>query len=151
MEQLSNLDLAYNQNNITFSFAAIDYRNPEDIKYSTMLEGYDNTWREITAEKSSYYFNVGKGKYIYHIKASGSDGSMSEKTIVIRIHPPWWQTWWAYTLYVLLFTVAVWAFIKWRTRTLKKEKTILEETVKIRTAEVVKQKEKSESVKTGIR
>ena len=150
VEQLSNLDLAYNQNNITFSFAAIDYRNPEDIKYSTMLEGYDNTWREITAEKSSYYFNVGKGKYIYHIKASGSDGSMSEKTIVIRIHPPWWQTWWAYTLYVLLFTVAVWAFIKWRTRTLKKEKTILEETVKIRTAEVVKQKEKSDELLLNI-
>jgi len=150
VEQLSNLDLAHNQNNITFSFAAIDYRNPEEIKYSTMLEGYDNTWREITAEKSSYYFNVGKGKYIYHIKASGSDGSTSEKTIVIRIHPPWWQTWWAYTLYVLLFTVAVWTFIKWRTRTLKKEKTILEETVKIRTAEVVKQKEKSDELLLNI-
>ena len=56
------------------------------------------------------------GKYVYRVKAFNSDGTKAEKTITIRINPPWWQTWWAYTLYALLFMVAVWAFIKWRTR-----------------------------------
>jgi class 3 adenylate cyclase len=45
---------------------------------------------------------------------------------------------------------AVWTFIKWRTRTLQKEKIILEETVKIRTAEVVRQKEKSDELLLNI-
>lgn len=151
VEEISDLDLKYNQNNIAFNFAAIEYRNPEDIKYSTMLEGYDNTWREITGEKSSSYFNVGKGKYVYRIRAFSSDGSKSEKTIVIWIHPPWWETWWAYTLYALLLILTVWAFIKWRTRNLKKEKLILEEKVAKRTNELKQEKEIVESTLTELK
>ncbi len=109
VEEISDLDLKYNQNNIAFNFAAIDYREPEATKYFTMLENYDNTWREAEGEKSSYYFNLPPGKYVYRVKAFNSDGTKAEKAITIRINPPWWETWWAYTLYALLFIVAVWA------------------------------------------
>ena len=102
VEEISDLDLKYNQNNIAFNFAAIDYREPQATKYFTMLENYDNTWREAKGEKSSYYFNVSPGKYVYRVKAFNSDGTKAEKAITILINPPWWQTWWAYTLYALL-------------------------------------------------
>ena len=141
VEEISDLNLKYNQNNIAFNFTAIDYRAPEATKYFTMLEGYDNTWREAKAEKSSYYFNLSRGKYIYRIKAFNSDGTKAEKVITILINPPWWETWWAYALYTLLFIVAVSSFIKWRTRVLKKEKIILEEKVVKRTKELKEEKE----------
>jgi ligand-binding sensor domain-containing protein len=151
VEEISDLNLKYNQNNIAFNFAAIDYREPETIKYFTMLEGYDNTWREAKAEKSSYYFNLSRGKYIYRIKALNSDGTKAEKVITIHINPPWWETWWAYTLYALLFIVAVWTFIKWRTIALKKEKIILEEKVAERTKELKEKKEIVESTLTELK
>jgi len=145
IEEISDIDLKYNQNNITFNFAAIDYRQPETIRYFTMLEGYDNIWREVIGEKVSNYFNLSQGKYIYRIKAFNSDGTKAEKAITIHINPPWWETWWAYTLYALLLIVAISAFIKWRTGALKKEKIILEEKVTERTKELQEEKELVES------
>ena len=62
VEEISDLDLKYNQNNIAFNFAAIDYREPEATKYFTMLESYDNNGgRQGKMKKSSYYFNVSSG------------------------------------------------------------------------------------------
>ena len=145
VEEISDLNLKHNQNNIAFDFAAIDYRAPEATKYYTILEGYDNTWREARAEKSSHYFNLSRGKYIYRVNAFNSDGTKAEKAIAIRINPPWWETWWAYTLYAVLLITTVWTFIKWRTRALKKEKIILEEKIVKRTQELKKEKELVES------
>jgi hypothetical protein len=79
VEELSDLDLKYNQNNIAFNFASTDYRKPEATRYFTMLENYDNTWREVRGEKSSYYFNISPGKYIYRVKAFNGEGTKGEK------------------------------------------------------------------------
>ncbi len=108
IEETTDLVLPYDQNNVAFNFAAIDYRAPETIKYFTMLEGYDNTWREARGEKSSYYFNIPSGKYVYRIKALNSEGTMGEKVITLYIRPPWWNTWWAYGTYGLIFMAGVW-------------------------------------------
>ena len=109
IEVSSDASLQYNQNNIAFNFAAIDYRQPEHIQYFTMLENYDNIWREAKGEKSAYYFNVPPGKYIFRVKAFNTDGTKAEKTISIHIHPPWWKTWWTYCIYGLVFMAAIFA------------------------------------------
>ena len=77
---MSDLDLKYNQNNFTFNFSAIDYRDPDNIRYYYMLEGFDNDWREAKdKEKNSYYFNLPQGKYVYRVKAYNSEGTKAEK------------------------------------------------------------------------
>jgi signal transduction histidine kinase/ligand-binding sensor domain-containing protein len=142
---LDELNLKYNQNNIVLNFSAMDYRDPESISYFTMLEGYENTWKKVMNEKSSNYFNLHRGKYIYHIKAINKDGQHTEKIITILINPPWWQTWWAYTIYIVLLILAIWGYAKWRTKTLETEKIILERKVGERTQELKKEKEIVES------
>ena len=81
------------------------------------------------------------GKYVFKVKASSSDGIWAEKMLAIIITPPWWLTWWAYALYVMLLTGIIWGIIYYRSRSLIKEKKLLEQQVKLRTAEVVQQKE----------
>jgi len=93
IEEIKDLKLKYNQNNIAFNFSAIDYKAPELTRYSTMLENYDNTWREVRIEKTAAYYNVQPGHYVFHIKAFNSDGVKSEKLLDIQILPPWWKTW----------------------------------------------------------
>ena len=132
----STLYLKYNQNNIAFNFAALDYRNPEAIKYTTVFENYDNVWREITGEKSSYYFNVGPGKYIYKIRAYNVDGTKAEKIINIHIYPPWWKTWWAYTLYGLLAITVIFAINRFQ-----KQRIISRERQKVQAFELAQAKE----------
>jgi len=140
IEEISDLDLKYNQNNIAFNFAAIDYREPEATKYFTMLENYDNTWREARGEKNSYYFNVPPGKYVYRVKAFNNDGTKAEKAITIRINPPWWETWWFRTLMGIFLATSLYSIYRWRTASLRRQKIILERTVTERTAEVVEEK-----------
>ena len=65
--------------------------------------------------------------------------------------PPWQRTWWAYSLYILTFVTALWIFIKWRVRTLKKEKILFEEKVVKRTQELKEEKEKVESTLTELK
>ncbi len=113
VEELNDLDLKYNQNNVGFSFSAMDYRNPETVQYFTMLEGYDNIWRKVTDEKSSHYFNLPQRRFIYHIKAFNKDGEQAEKIIVIIVNPPWWQTWWFRISAIVLLGASFYLLIRW--------------------------------------
>ena len=72
------------------------------------------------------------------------------RSIDVVIAPPFWQTWWFKTLMGIIFVALLYGIYRWRTATLRKQKRILEQTVKERTAEVVKQKEKSEELLLNI-
>ncbi|NIT61651.1 MAG: hypothetical protein GWN00_37265, partial [Aliifodinibius sp.] len=50
------------------------------------------------------YTNLDPGEYIFRVKASNNDGVWNEEGTSLRIiiTPPWWQSWWAYSIYALL-------------------------------------------------
>jgi len=66
---------------------------------------------ERWAEKSAYYRNVPASLY-FKLRVTSSYGVESEKSFRIIVLPPWWQTWWAYIMYVLLLALSIWSFIK---------------------------------------
>jgi two-component system, sensor histidine kinase ChiS len=48
------------------------------------------------------------GTYTFQIRAIGESGEWSEPfEYTFTINPPWWHTWWAYTLYALIFFAAL--------------------------------------------
>jgi signal transduction histidine kinase len=59
---------------------------------------------------------VPHGNYTLIVKAVNSEGTMSQKSIVIIITPPWWKTWWAYCIYGLLFLLTGWGIYKYQKR-----------------------------------
>ncbi|MEP7110770.1 MAG: two-component regulator propeller domain-containing protein [Ferruginibacter sp.] len=141
-----NLVLPYEHNNITFDFAAIEPARPNLVGYQYMLEGYDNDWSLVNNKTTTTFGNIHEGTYNFKLKARSPDGVWSKPLIyTFKVLPPWYRTWWAFTLYVLVFLTALWMFIKWRVGTLKKEKIFLEEKVAIRTHELKEEKEKVES------
>ena len=101
--------LEHNQNVFSFEFAAIDFANPEENRHLFMLENYDDTWRQSGMEHQAYYFNVPPGRYIFRVRAANSDGVWAEKSIAVLITPPWWRTWWAYTVDALLLIAGLYA------------------------------------------
>jgi len=141
LQDIQEITLDHNQNIFSIDFAAIHFSDPENNIHQYMMEGYENKWRNATAEKTAYYFNLPTGHYIFKIKVSSSYGVKAEKSIKIIVLPPWWQTWWAYALYLLLLAFIVWIFIRWRTKTLQKEKHVLESKVMLRTKELKNEKE----------
>ncbi len=136
IEETKELQLSYKQNNVSFSFAALDYREPQAIRYYTMLENHDNVWREIRGEKNSDYFNLQPGSFVYRIKAFTSTGLAAEKRVIIIIHPPWWKTWWAFSIYGLLFILLLYLLFRYQ-----KERVIRLERQKSQQFELAQAKE----------
>ena len=132
----SKIKLKYWQKDIAFDFVALHYQGPEDNLYSWKLENYDKTWSVPSKNRNASYTNLSPGTYTFRVKASNADGVWNEEgaSITIVILPPWWRTWWASIFYVLIAGAAVYAFIRWRTKALQKEKEVLEEKVTQRTA-----------------
>jgi signal transduction histidine kinase/streptogramin lyase len=121
--QAKEIRLNFNQNIFSFEFVALDYSNPEETKYSCMLENFDTDWRKGNSERRAYFFNVPPGKYVFRVKAMNSFGIWAEKKIDVIILPPWWRTWWAYCIYGLLFIAIVFGIDRFqRVRLLKAEK-----------------------------
>lgn len=143
--KVKELKLKYDQNNFSFAFLAIDYKNPGEKKYFFMLENYDNNWHYTGNEASAYLFKVPPGNYLFRVKAVNGSGNWSEKSIAIIIAPPWWRTWWAYALFAFLSVAAVWGFIYYRSRQLRRENRLLEEKVAVRTNQLQLEKDKVES------
>lgn len=98
--------LDYNQINFGFKISSNNYLIPEKNRFKYRLVGYDNRWIEIDAtNRIISYAKVPSGTYTLEVMASNNDGVWNEvpTTIQIRRLPAPWFSWWAYTIYGLLF------------------------------------------------
>jgi len=93
-----NLGMAfpYNENFLGFSYAVLDYVNPERNRHAYRLEGVDPIWIYAEGSHRINYSNLSSGSYALRIKGANSDGYWNEDgiTLPITINPPWWETWW---------------------------------------------------------
>ena len=138
----ANLVLPYNKNHITIDFNAIETGKPSHVQYQYMLEGYDNDWSPVQRKTSATFGNISEGSYTFKVKAQGPNGVWSEPVLYsFRVLPPWYRTWWAYLIEILLFLLALRIFTKYRERRLRREKETLEHKVEERTAVIERQKE----------
>lgn len=140
-----NLVLPYKNNHLTIDYGAIETGKPNQVKYKHFLVGYEEDWSPVSHKTSSNFGNIGEGEYEFKVMAQGLNGVWSEPiSYTFEVLPPWYRTWWAYAIYVLLAIIVIYGFVRWRLAKLEKEKEILEETVKIRTAEVVEEKKEAD-------
>ncbi len=101
------LVLSHKDNIFTIVFSALDMKNPANIDYAYKLEGFDKEWQYVDNQRSATYTNLPKGKYILHVKSTNSDGVWvnNERTLLIKVLPSFWETPWAYILYVLFIVL----------------------------------------------
>ena len=99
-----NIKLSYNQNFISFEFAALNFSLPHKNEYKYYLKGLENKWNYTDSKKRfATYTNLNPGDYTFYVAASNDFGKWNEKgiSLPITILPPWWLTWWANTFYLL--------------------------------------------------
>ncbi len=130
------LVLSHENNHLIFDFQAL---TTDNVKYSYILEGQDNDWSPLSMNNEANFTNIAPGKtYTFKVKAINSNNIPSTDIVAFKftIRPPWWQTWWFYTLAVILLGSGIYGFIHYRTSHLAKEKKVLEEKVAVRTLEL---------------
>lgn len=137
--------LPYNKNSLLFEFSSPDINAKGKTLYSYYLEGYSEKWSDWSDESTKEFSNLSNGNYIFKVKSKNIYNSIGpETTYKFTITKPWYKSWWIYVCYVLLFVATVAVFVRIRSRKLIKEKHQLEELIKERTSEVVKQKDELE-------
>jgi signal transduction histidine kinase len=142
-----NLQLPYDQNFIQFHFSSLNLARYDTTWYRYRMAGVDDKWTEVGNFASSRnYFGLGPGKYTFEVAGRGADSGWSAPAkFTFTINPPWWQTWWAYICYVILFTGSAWGFAHYRSYQLLREKRVLEHKILLRTDEILQQKEEIEA------
>ncbi|MBL7884785.1 MAG: SpoIIE family protein phosphatase [Bacteroidia bacterium] len=143
-----NLILPYDKNHITFDFIGVCITNPSKVKYQFKLEGADADWFPPTSKTEATYSSLPAGEYTFHLKAMNNDGIWNERAITFKfkILPPWWQTWWFYSICAIIAFSSIYSFITVRTRNLQKAKIELEQEVELRTFQLRQEKEKVEVI-----
>lgn len=118
------------QNFLSLEFAGLQYNKPSTLQYRYQLIGVDADWVYAGNQTEANYTQLAPGTYQFRVTTADAIGRWSPliKTINIIIDPPWWQTWWAYLIYSLLFIGLVRSYIVFRiNRAQLRQKMILKE------------------------
>lgn len=116
--------LPYNENFLSFEFAALDYAQPLSVQYAHKLEGVDDDWVMTGNRNFADYPGLIPGLYTLKVKAANGDGVWNEEGTSVRviIRPPWWATWWFRLISVTVIIIVFVSVIRhWAQRRLKEQ------------------------------
>lgn len=99
--QTQSLSFSHDENTFSIDFALLNYIKPNKNQYRYRLKNYDQDWID-TFEPTAIYTNLPAGNYIFEVQGANNDGVWIEVEVLkFKVNPPFWKTWWAYTLYTL--------------------------------------------------
>jgi ligand-binding sensor domain-containing protein/serine phosphatase RsbU (regulator of sigma subunit) len=156
-DMVSGMKLNFKENSVLFDYYSICLTNPDVVRYKVKLDGADKDWRPVTDQTRAIYSALPPGKYTFNVIASNSEGIWNTKPVTFQfiIKPPFYLTWWFILISIFIIVLSTIMYIKIREKNLIKEKIILEEKVKERTAEVVQKskeiEEKNRDITASIR
>ncbi len=109
------ITLPYDQHFISFEFAGISLKNPENVLYHYMLSGQDNEWSPVT-EHNDVAYNLKPGNYTFKVIAENADGVWSKHPAVFHfiITPPFWQRWWFMLMVAIAFMLIAYSVYRYQ-------------------------------------
>ncbi len=146
------ITLPHDQNFVSFDFVALDYIFPEKNQYAYKLIGYDKDWNKVKNRRFATYTNLPPKKYFFKVIGSNNDGVWNQKgvTIILEITPAFYQTLWFKITMVFIALITAFIAYRLRVRSIEARNNQLEALVKVRTAEIIKQKEEIEAKRDAI-
>ena len=112
--------LQSNENYFTINFSVPEYNAPRAIHFSYYLKGMENTWNEITDRREASYTNVPPGSYEFMVRSTDLSGRWTKASVLrITVLPPWYLTWWAKTLWLLIIIGVAYACFRLYMRVIK--------------------------------
>jgi signal transduction histidine kinase/ligand-binding sensor domain-containing protein/DNA-binding response OmpR family regulator len=135
--QIKEIRLPYDQTTLSIEFVALDYSGADKINYAYFLDGWDDQWSNVGQNRKVNYPHLSEGTYVFKVKTSNFQDELSKAEILIRIIvlPPWYRTWWAYLLYLIIGGAIIYNYVRY-----SKYQERLKYKVKI--AELEREKEK---------
>lgn len=120
-----SIKLNYKQNNLILNFASTNYIDiQKNHEFEYKLEGFDSDWIS-TSLTSIYYTNLNPGKYKLIVREKSPSLTAQQQreiSLNIIISPPWYNTIWAWIIYILSTIIITYLII--RTKNARRELTL---------------------------
>ena len=129
-----SLILAHNKTMFTIEFAALHFSSPKQNSFKYRLVGLDNKWiSSINMQSEATFTGLNPGLYQFEVIAISKDGLVDQTpaTMEIILRPPFWKTWWAYSIYVLVSLIVIWRYQAFLKRKLQFQENLNQGLVKI--------------------
>ncbi len=109
MEYTEEVELKYDERNFSVAFVGINFISPMGNRFEYKLEGVDPEWRKHNGNRCvAQYTNIREGSYRLRVRAANSDGIWTqERSLNIKVSPPWHRTAVAYMIYILLLVLLI--------------------------------------------
>ncbi len=122
-------DAPRSDNTFRAQFAALTYRDPENVRCSYRLAGLESEPNE-TAGREARYPALPPGDYSFSVSCRSARGTLSfPAEFSFTVIPAWWQTWYSRGFAILLGLFALYSLVNYRTRKLQSERLRLEQAV----------------------
>jgi len=90
------LTVAPGSREIDFHYTALNFTDPEKVRFRFRLDPLDSDWVEAGARRVAYYHRTQPGNYLFRVMACNADGVWSEPgaSLAVTVNPFFWQTRW---------------------------------------------------------
>jgi len=106
------LEVSHDLNSLRFEMSMPEYRAENAVKFSFLMEDYDDDWSAWSSMSSKEYTRLDDGSYTLKVRARDSySGEIATTEFEFTITPPWWRTTVAKIIYLILILGAMWAGI----------------------------------------
>ena len=140
------LKLKRNMNNILFEVSS-----DQSGEFQYMLKGFDKGWGKWQKVNLKEYTNLYSGHFIFYIRYRDPDQKISELApISFSILPVWSLSSPALTIYFIFLAIFIWFVYNQMNLRFASKQYMLEQIINSRTEELIKEKEKSETLLSNV-
>ena len=115
-------------NSLHFEYSAPLYAAQNSITYSFFLKGFDRDWSGWSKKTEKDYTNLPAGNYTFEVRSKsnlGNESAISDYSFTIL--PPWYQSGWAYALYIVAVAGLIYLLYFWQRRVFRRQQRRHEE------------------------
>jgi serine phosphatase RsbU (regulator of sigma subunit) len=135
-----------------FQFGSLYFQDRDLLLYRYKLDGFDENWSDWTNQTQKEYTNLPPGKFSFYVECKNPYEQISEKAeLHFIIDKAWYQSYWAYFLYLIILIGIVVLIVRLYTYKLKLDKIRLERIILERTHEINQQKEELRTVAENLK
>ncbi|WP_456460499.1 response regulator [Reichenbachiella sp.] len=121
--------LTHDMDVFSIEFEVLSFPHSEGWKYEYRLKGFEKKWNQHAHTRSATYRALKSGDYTFQARVVDQKGLRkgAVSTIQLKVLPPWWFTWWAYAVYVVLGATIIILLYRYNNQQIKLRQTLFYE------------------------
>ena len=128
LPDMKEIKLKHDQNQLEFSYSLLEFWDKSNTVFAWKIDGLNMDWVDLPQDpqdkfKAKFIPPLQPGKYVFRVRAKvgNEQWRKQQAALIIVIAPPFWQTWWFWTLCSIVLVGAISFFIKQHISSVRKK------------------------------